>query len=170
MTDMISMPLHALDFQNDEHAAIAEAIRAETLAFQQEDFGAWAEHWVHDERTQDIYVSPTAGVSVLSGWSAVADHMQKVFQDGISCKIREFGQENLRIDLQGDFAWVIFDSWSSTGYGTRMQGFETRILECQNRQWKIVYSSFIETRQEGLGDMLVGLDRQGRVLRASPEA
>lgn len=168
MTDMISMSLRASDFQNDEHAAIAEAIRAETLAFQQEDFGAWAEHWVHDERTRDIYVSPTAGVSVLSGWAAVADHMQKVFQDGISCKIREFGQENLRIDLQGDFAWVIFDSWSSTGHGTKVEGFDTRILQRISGEWKIIYSSYIQRQNVGSDDKTLGLDQKGRVVWAGP--
>jgi len=158
------------DLEQDDRKAIADVIRAETLAFQDEDFEAWKACWVHDERTQDVYVSPTAGLSVLDGWRAAAEHMEEVFQSGVSCKMRDFSQDDLRIDIAGNMAWVVFSSWSTTGYGTELEAFETRILERDGRRWKILYSSFVEALQEGPDDTLVGVDGQGRVLRASATA
>ena len=79
----------------DDAAAVAAVIRADTLAFQNEDFEAWARCWTHDERARDVCISETAGLSVLKGWTAIAAHMKRVFAEDLSCKLIDFRQTNI---------------------------------------------------------------------------
>lgn len=148
--------------------AIAKVIRADTLAFQNEDFEAWKACWVHDDRAKDVCISSTAGISVLSGWSAIGAHMRKVFESGASCGLVEFGQKNLQVTVTGDTAWAVFDSWSVFRVGGRGECFETRILERLNGEWRFVYSSFMLTQNEGPDGTMLGLDANGQIVQSSP--
>ncbi len=150
--------------------AIAAVIHAETLAFQNEDFDAWARCWVHDERTRDVCISNTAGLSVLSGWSEIAEHMQRVFREDLSCKIVDFGQENLKISLSGNTAWVVFDSWSKSGTGESNTCFETRIMEKHNAEWRIAYSSFMLLQTDGANGAVLAVDIDGKVISCTEES
>lgn len=153
-----------------DYAAIADVIRAETLAFQSEDFEAWKECWVQDGRTHDIGVSPTAGLSVVEGWSSISAQMQHVFRERMSCKVIDFDQTNLRVNVAEDTAWVVFDSWARNGHGVLEEKFETRFLERDEQKWKIVYASFVQKHVDSSGAVLVGLDQCGHLVRSSTEA
>ncbi len=163
--------LHALpssDPADDDRAAIAATIRAETLAFQNRDYDAWARCFVQDERTQDIYVTTTSGLSVQSGWAEVSTYMKHVLDNGLGCPKVPFGQDNMRISVTGDSAWVVFDSWAEAPGEGRTESFETRILQREHGQWKIVYASFMMQRDAPEGNGLVSVDSAGRLLWAGP--
>lgn len=153
------------DLLQDDYAAIAAVIHADTLAFQNGDFPAWTECWVQDERARDVCISETAGLSVLTGWSEIRDHMKRVIAEDLNCKIEDFGQENMKISISGDTAWVVFDEWSKCASGTFSTCFETRILERHQNQWRIVYSSFVLKQNGGPAGLDIGLDAEGQVIQ-----
>lgn len=155
---------------DDERSAIAAVIRAETQAFHDYDFDAWAACWIQDERTQDVYVSETAGLSVVSGWPAVSAHMQNVFVREHGCQMGNFRQDNLRHSISHDTAWAVFEGWSENPEGVAQESFETRILERQNGAWKIVYASFVMKHDKSPGDKTLMLDKEGRVIQASEQS
>lgn len=159
-----------LDTLKSDHEAVAEVIRAETLAFQRRDFDAWSDCFVTNEHTHDVLVSSVAGLSVLEGWPAVAAHMQRVFRDGLTSELVEFGQENMRINLSCDVAWAVFDSWSKTGDGANLKSFDVRILQRVSGRWKIVFNAFIQREIDGASGNVLGLDGMGNVTWASPAA
>ncbi len=151
---------HAID-------AIAAVIRADTLAFQKQDFDAWADCWVHDERARDVCVSETAGISILSGWTETASHMKRVFDENLTSKLVDFGQSNLKANIVGNTAWVTFDGWAKHANGGTSTTFETRILERQNHRWKFVYSSFVLRQYGGPDGLILGVDATGRVISST---
>lgn len=151
-----------------DEEAIAAVIHADTLAFQQEDFDAWADLWVHDARARDVSISNTAGLSVVSGWTEIAANMKRVFDLGMSCKLVDFGQTNMQITISGDTAWAVFDSWSDFGNGERGECFETRVLERQGGRWKFIYSSFVLNHRDGPDGIVVGLDSTGQIINSGP--
>ena len=152
-----------------DREAIADVIRAETLAFQRRDFEAWSDCFLQDEQTHDVLVSSVAGLSVLQGWPAVAAHMERVFRDGLPSELIAFGQENMRIDVSGDAAWAVFDSWSKTGDGANLKSFDVRILRRIAGRWKIVFNQFIQREIGGMSGNVIGLNGGGRIIWASPE-
>lgn len=149
---------------------MADAIRAETLAFQAQDFDAWADCFVQNEHTHDVLVSSVAGLSVQQGWPEVAAHMDRVFRDGLATELVEFRQENMKINISGDIAWAVFDSWSRTGDGAHLKSFDTRILQRVEGRWKIVFNSFIQREIDGASGPSVGTDAQGHIVWTSPSA
>ena len=153
-----------------DEESIAAVIRAETLAFQREDFEAWADCWVHDARARDVSISSTAGLSVVSGWTEIAANMKRVFDRGLSCKLVDFGQQNMQITISGDTAWAVFDSWSVYRNGERGECFETRVLERHEGRWKLIYSSFVLNRIDGPDGVFVGLDASGQIIHSTPVA
>lgn len=153
----------------EEHEAIVAVVQAETQAFLEADFEAWSECWVHDARTQDVYVSTTAGLSVISGWTAVASHMKGVFQNDLGCQRTQVRQENHQISVDHDLAWVVFDGWSEGPTGATELNFETRILERHASAWKIVYSSVMERYEHSSRNCEISVDKEGRVIWANSE-
>lgn len=150
--------------------AIAAVIQADTLAFQNEDFDAWADCWVHDERARDVCISETAGLSVLSGWTEIANHMKRVFDEDLSCKLLDFGQSNLEASITGNTAWATFDGWASHATGGSSTTFETRILERHANKWKFIYSSFVLKQSGGPDGLTLGVDAKGHVISATDKA
>jgi DNA-binding CsgD family transcriptional regulator len=106
----------------------------------------------------------------MRGWRAVAEHMERVFRDGLSTDLIEFGQEDMQISVIGDLAWAVFDSWSTIGAGAQLRSFDTRILRRIDGAWKIVFNSFIQREIEGVAGSFVGLDGKGRIVWASRTA
>jgi len=168
MTYMVGLHVDKSKVTEDAHLAISAVIYAETHAFQRGDFESWKACWLQDERTQDVYFSATAGLTVQSGWPAIGAQMQNVLNSGIGCDMVRFGQENLRISLSRDTAWVVYDSWMTDSNDNKGESFETRILERVGDLWKIAYSSFIPKHNGGPVGNTLGLDQNGIVVMADP--
>lgn len=170
MTPMTNTLHELTQVQTDDHSAITGVIRGETEAFMRDDFEAWKTHWVHDIRTRDVYISATAGLSVLNGWPAIEAHMKQVMEGGFGCSMVSFSQENLQISVSGDVAWVVYEDKSTFTSGNTDEMFETRILERHKGNWKIVYSSFVPKYNDGPEGNVVGIDLTGHIVRANPAA
>jgi len=149
--------------------AIAAVIQAETRAFVDRDFEAWASCWVQAERTQEIRISAATGLEVVSGWPAIAATTRDALENDLTCGMVRFRQSNLRTTIDGNIAWVVYDGSAENRDGATWECFETRILERGESGWKIVYSSFVERRDYELAKDALCVDKNGHVILASPE-
>jgi DNA-binding CsgD family transcriptional regulator len=154
----------------ENRSAIVEVIRAETQAFLDEDFEAWAACWVHDERTEEVYLTRDTGLTTIIGWRDIAANMQRVFDKDLGCQMVRFRQENHRINVQGRMALVLYDGWEESRDGLSWGSLETRVLERQADRWRIVFSSFVQRHEWGEAGREISVDGQGRIVWASPES
>lgn len=170
MDDVTIADLHADPKVQDEIEAITSVIHAETLAFQNQDLDAWQECWLHSERTHDIYVSATAGLSVVRGWSAIYSHMRKAFRDDLIDRMVDFEHKDLRVNLSGEMAWAVLQTHSTYESGDRTKCSNTVILERLQGRWKIVYSSFVLRQDFDPDGLAVAIDQSGQIVQPSPTA
>ncbi len=167
MADVTLMAQHA---EPDDAMAIAEVIRAETRAFQRQDFDAWQDCWLHSDRTRDVYISATAGISTVSGWEAIASHMRKAFDDDLIDRMSDFQHRDMQISVTGDTAWVVCETFSEFESGDRTRCFNTLFLERHDGRWKIAYSSFVLRQDHDPDGLAVALDQQGQIVQPGPAA
>jgi hypothetical protein len=89
------------------------------------------------------------GVTVVEGWEAHSTTIKRLMEanptpNPQSANVR---RENVNIRVSDKMAWVTFDQYGSdTGEAAMdMPGLsrETRILEHHDKEWKIVYASWL---------------------------
>lgn len=160
-------PQHPNPHPSRDTQDVIDAIAAETRAFVAADFDAWAQCWVQNPHTVDVYASKVSGLTVLRGWQAVQDNMRHVFANDLGCDLAEFHQENHQVQIMGDQAWVVFDAWSRDSSGAAESNFETRILQRQEGGWKIAYAAVIQQHDAGALDTEIAVDGQGYVVYTS---
>lgn len=153
----------------DDDTAIAAVIDAETQAFVNRNFEDWAACWVQSERTTEVRIKASTGLEVVSGWDAIAASTRHALENGSNCGMVRFRNDGYQIMVEGPIAWAVYNQWSEDAEGTAWEKFETRILEHGEDGWKIVYSSFVELRGEGIVRDALSVDAHGHVIWASPE-
>jgi len=129
--------------------AILQTIKAETKAFWDKDFDAWAKCWAHVPYTRTLGWWQAGGISVVEGWEAQSDLIRKVMAENPkpnpnATRVR---RENLNIRVSAQMAWVTFDQYGEDADDPRMDmpglSRETRILELIDGGWKIVYAGWV---------------------------
>lgn len=170
MTDVGSVVDQAASATPDEIAAIVAVIHAETLAFQNQDFDAWQKCWLHSDRTTDIYVSATAGLSAVRGWNAISSHMRKAFEEELIDRIVDFQQRDMQVTVTGKAAWVLYETSTKSESGDRTRCVNTVFLELHDGRWKMVYSSFVLRQDNDPDGLAVALDAKGQIVQPGPAA
>lgn len=132
-----------------EKAAIMAVIAAESAAFWDKDFNAYASYWVQAPYVRTMGWWPTEGVVVIEGWEErdrrTREHMQTSAEPNpTAVRVR---RENINLRIYSDVAWMTFDQYGEdTGDALMdMPGLsrETRILEKHDGQWKIAYAGWL---------------------------
>jgi hypothetical protein len=130
-------------------AQVLAVIAAESAAFWNKDFAAWADCWAHEPYTRTMGWWAAGGVTVVEGWEAQSAAVRSAMQaspqpNPTAARVR---QENLNIQIRESVAWVTFDQYGEdTGDATMdMPGRsrETRILQRIDGSWKIVYVGWL---------------------------
>ncbi len=156
--------------QTSDEDAIIAVVEAETQAFIDDDFETWSRCWVHEDRATAVSVTSTTGIDVQKGWTAIANEMQEVMNNGAGCDMVEFRDSNFRVQVADDTAWMVYDQWARNRSGGTWECFETRLLERTPDGWKIVYSSFVDQGRGFGGPGMVAVDGAGAIVWATPEA
>jgi hypothetical protein len=135
--------------QTDLETAVMRVIETETNAFWHKDFEAWANCWLHAPHVRMMGWWARGGISVVEGWEAHSSKIKRLMDanptpNPEAAKVR---RENVNIRVSDQMAWVTFDQYGAdTGeHDMDMPGLsrETRILEKQDRDWKIVYAAWL---------------------------
>lgn len=135
--------------QVDLETAVMRVIEAETNAFWNKDFEAWADCWLHSPHIRMMGWWARGGISVIEGWEAHSSTIKRLMDanpipNPASANVR---RENVNIRVSDGMAWVTFDQYGAdTGeHDMDMPGLshETRILEKHDGDWKIVYVGWL---------------------------
>lgn len=131
--------------QQNETTAIMQVIAAESVAFWNKDFSAWAQCWRQTPYIRRVGWWASGGITVTEGWQALSDRVKATMLEypepnPTALNVR---RENVNLRVEGNMAWVTFDQFGEdTGDSAMdMPGLsrETRILEKHDGAWKIVY-------------------------------
>ncbi|TCU11748.1 LuxR family transcriptional regulator [Rhizobium sullae] len=145
-------------------AAILGVIRAETDAWLQRDFEAWADHWVQSPQTRRMEAWVSLGVRVDEGWDAIAARIKKIVErfpekHTFAGRVR---WEKVNVVIDRDMAWVTFDQiGSDTGEDRKRQ---LRILHRIDGVWKIGCAVVMECTVEEASCPLIEVDADVRIL------
>ncbi len=146
--DVPAMPPAAIDYEAEE-AAIMEVIAAESAAFWDKDYDAWAAHWVHAPYVRTMGWWQDGGVTVVQGWdersTRTRDHMEASPEPNPTAS--QVRRENVNIRIYEDVAWLTFDQYGEDTGDALMdmpgRSRETRIMEKHDGQWKIAYVGWL---------------------------
>lgn len=137
-----------------EESAILEVIRSESAAFWEKDYEQWASYWVHAPYVRAMGWSKQGDIYVAEGWGVISEDMKKLMEQSpepnpTSKLVR---RENINIRVSNAMAFVSFDQYGvDTGDELMdMPGLarETRVLEKQDGQWKIIYVGWLHGGEE----------------------
>ncbi|MEZ4959368.1 MAG: hypothetical protein R2830_06085 [Saprospiraceae bacterium] len=140
MLALLTLPLFAQQKLTAEQIAIKQVIEDETKYFYANNYDQWAACVAHDDMTYFSYTSPyhgEGGIFEGQGWEAVAANAKKIMarqkpSDNPPAK------NDYKFKVTGNIAYVTF----TEGDGIA----ETRVLEKQNGQWKILRMEATESK------------------------
>ncbi len=137
-----------------EEEAIKAVIVAESRAFWQKDYEAWADQWHHEDYIRILGWWEGGGVYVREGWEIIGGGMKALMERNPEPNEQNEVNKNYNIRISKSMAWVTFDQYGTdTGEAAMdMPGKapNTRILEKVDGQWKIVYVGWLlEGSEEG---------------------
>lgn len=133
----------------EDQQAVMSVIEAETKAFWDKDYAAWAECWAHTPFIRMLGWWEQGGITVTEGWDNLSQSIETLIKDNpipnpTAAQVR---RENVNIRITADMAWVTFDQYGLDTGDSRMDmpglSHESRILEKYVGEWKIVYVSWL---------------------------
>lgn len=128
-----------------EATAVMNVIAAESTAYWDKDFAAWAACWAQTATIRRMGWWAHGGINLVEGWDALSARVKESMNanptpNPTAAQVR---RENVNLRVTEDMAWVTFDQYGpDTGeQAMDMPGIsrETRILEKHDGSWKIVY-------------------------------
>lgn len=132
-----------------DEQAVMQVIAAETTAFWMKDYEAWAKCWSHTADIRMMGWWARGGIRNTVGWETLNSRTQRLIEayPTPNPQAAQVRRENLNLHTSDQMAWVTFDQYGSdTGeHDMDMPGLshETRILEKQDGEWKIVYAAWL---------------------------
>jgi hypothetical protein len=135
--------------QESDSIAIMQVIANESSAFWNKDFEAWAQCWLHTTYIRLTGWWSRGGITVVEGWETLSSRVKEmmVANPEPNLTATQVRRENVNLRISGDMAWVTFDQYGEeTGdLAMDMPGLsrETRVLEKQAGEWKIVYVNWL---------------------------
>jgi len=127
-----------IDIEMEKEAIIA-VINAETQAYYDRDFEAYAATWKHDESDLDIRAGK-ASFGITFGWEGPSSGMKEFFKNNPEPAENVEVKKNFKIKVYKDCAWATFNQETHNSEGEIVtSAFGTNFLEKTNGEWKIVY-------------------------------
>jgi hypothetical protein len=135
--------------QSAESTAIMRVIAAESKAFWDKDYDAWAQCWLDAPYARLLGWWARGGVTVIEGFDTLSERIKANMRanpdpNPTASQVR---RENVNLRITQDMAWATFDQYGQdTGESDMdMPGIsrETRILEKHNGEWKLVYVGWL---------------------------
>jgi hypothetical protein len=126
-----------------------QVLEAETRAFWEKDFEAFAACWVDADYVRRAGWWARGGITWRRGWAEMAERTRAQFAENPEANnsATEVRRENLVVRVGADIAWVTFDQYAPDAGEPDMDmpglSHETRILERHGGRWKLAYMSYL---------------------------
>ena len=149
-----AQPTLSIGDPNAEEAAVMQVIEGESAAFWQKDFDQWSSYWAHGPYVRIMGWWEDGGISVSEGWEAISTGMKKLMDENpepnpTAGLVR---RENVNMRVSDAMALVTYDQYGLDTGDERMDmpglSRETRVLEKQDGQWKIIYVGWLLQRDD----------------------
>ncbi len=133
----------------DAAAAILAVLDAESQAFWNKDFDAFARCWAPEAYIRRAGWWQRGGITWRRGWTEIAGVTERQFaaNPDINPSAQHLRRENLVVRVGTDMAWVTFDQFAPDAGEADMDmpglSHETRILEKHEGRWVIVYMGYL---------------------------
>ena len=153
----------------DDATAVMNVIEAETAAFYNKDFDAFARCWVHAPYIRRLGWWTRGGVSDRRGWETLGACTMELFRENPEPNrtANEVRRENIVLRVGHDMAWVTFDQYGpDTGEPDMdMPGLsrEARVLEKHDGEWKIAYHNYVHQTPDRTRSPMLRVDRQATI-------
>lgn len=124
-------------FSQTEEEAIKKVCLAETQAFTDMDYTAWASYHVQSADEQIAWNNPDGSFGSKSGWEPISDGMKEYCKSGQKQNVK-LSSDNFAFAIHGDMAFVSFNRSSQTLDGKTTNIREYRTVLRSKGQWKIL--------------------------------
>jgi len=122
-----------------EKEAIIAVINAETQAYCDRDWDAFAATYKHDDSNMDIRASKTT-YGITAGWESPGSSMKQSFANNPEPFKNLEAKKNFRIKVYQDCAWALFDQDTYNDEGEMVgSALGVNFLEKIDGEWKIVF-------------------------------
>jgi ketosteroid isomerase-like protein len=123
--------------QTADEEAIKKVCIAETKAFSDFDFEAYASYHVQSENDQLALNKPDGSFSSISGWETISKGMKNYFQTSKKETVK-LASDNFSFVIHDDMAFACYNASSQNTEGKTSLSKEFRTLLKINGQWKIL--------------------------------
>ena len=123
--------------QTPDKEAIKKICIAETKAYVDLDYDAWASNHVQSADEQLAWNNPDGSFGSESGWETISKGMKDYFQTSKKENLK-LSSDNFTFVIKGDMAFATFNRSSQNTEGKTTQMKEYRTLLKINGQWKIL--------------------------------
>ncbi len=123
--------------QTADQEAIKKVCFAETRAYLDLDYDAWASYHVQSADEQLAWNNPDGTYGAQTGWTTISEGMKAWFKEAKKEDIK-LTTDHFTIVIQGDMAFVACDSahQNAAGKTTKVRDFKTLLRS--NGQWKLL--------------------------------
>lgn len=123
--------------QTAAQEAIKKVCAAETKAYKNLDYNAWASYHVQSKDEQLSWNNPDASFGFESGWNKISNGMKDWFKtakkDG-----SKISRDNYTIVIHGDMAFATYNATTKNTEGKEIKMREYRTLLLIDGSWKIL--------------------------------
>lgn len=123
--------------QTADKEAIKNVCLAETQAYVNFDYDAWASYHVQSADEQLAWNNPDGSFGSESGWETISKGMKDYFKTGQKENLK-LSSDNFTYVIHGDMAFASFNRSSQNAEGKTTLMREYRTLLKRNGQWKIL--------------------------------
>ena len=157
------------DAKKEDTAAIMKLVEAETAAFYNKDYEAYANCWVREPYVRRMGWWTRGGVTDRRGWEEISHRLKQQMQDNPNPNRTavEVRRENINLHVGTDMAWLTFDQYAPEAGEPDMDmpglSREMRVLEKHRGEWKIAYHCYIHQTPERPPSAILRVDGNGSV-------
>lgn len=136
--------------QQKDEDAIKRAIQKETDSYYAGNYDQWANTWAHEPYILWTTNSGEEGGHFkMMGWSVLNGNMKSAFEDRKTpWPIPKFVRENYVVRQNATMAFATFDQVQTNSDGSARRSRESRVLEKQGNDWKLIYAAILAPKAE----------------------
>lgn len=158
-----------------DRAAIIRLLDADTQAYLERDYEAWAACWAQTPDTRRFLASVTGGMRVDEGWETLGRLHKESFAKHPNTEILpdQIQRKNMNLVIGADVAWATFDQTGpDAGDPLTLAGIqhEQRVFKKINGVWKILCMVVMQRSIDQAHFPLIEVDACGRVVWMNTDA
>jgi hypothetical protein len=123
--------------QTADHEAIMQLCYEESMAYHARDFEKWATYHVQSTEADLAYNNPDGSFGYDTGWEKLSAGMKEWLRTAEKEDMK-ITNSNFNFTIQGDMAFVSYDSDNLNAQGKTMRIREYRTLLRIDGQWKVL--------------------------------